>query len=114
MKGNSFNSKKFGTFVTALFCCLFLIALPNAFAELVTAYTFEPGTEWKDVAVMLGGGGVASDDLSCSGTCTQTVGVFGQAIEVGLADYFATVGNSSDLDPGANGFTVALYTKGTE
>jgi hypothetical protein len=90
------------------------LATTNASAELVTAYTFEPPTELKDVAVILGGGGVATDDLTCSGSCTSTGGVFGQAIEVGLADYLVTLGSSSDLNPGPNGFTIAFYTYGID
>jgi hypothetical protein len=114
MRKYQINPKRLGALVVIFFCLSFLVTAPNVFADLVTAYTFESGTELKDVAVMLGGGGVASDDLTCSGTCTLTDGVFGQGIEVGLADYFAALVSSSDLDPGPNGFTVALYTKGTE
>jgi len=114
MNNHHISFKVLGIMAGIFFYFLFLITSPNVFAGLVTAYTFEPGTEFSDVAELLGGGGVASDDLDCSGNCSFDVGVFGQAIEVGLADYFATLGNSSDLDPGPNGFTVALYTKGTE
>jgi len=108
------RSLKLGALFTVLLSCLFLIALSNASAELVTAYTFELGTELQDVAVMLGGGGVASDDLSCSGTCTGVAGVFGQGVEVGLLDYLATSGTSPDLDPGSAGFTVSFWTYGKE
>jgi hypothetical protein len=114
MRKHHFKNKRLGALAAIFISCLFLIGLSNAYAELVTAYTFEPGTELKDVAVMLDGGGVASDDLTCSGTCNFVAGVFGQAIElVGLGDYLKTLSSSADLDPGLNGFTVAFFTYGT-
>lgn len=62
---------------------------------------------------MLGGGGVSPDDLGYSGSYTLTTGRFGQGISIGLADYlYAT--DSADLNPGPNGFTLALYTYGID
>jgi hypothetical protein len=48
------------------------------------------------------------DDLAYSGSYTLATGRFGQGISIGLSDFLHTQTNSVDLEPGPNGFTVAL------
>ena len=79
-------------------------------AELTAAYTFESGTELLDVAATLGGGGLANDDLVINGSHSIVTGRFGQGASVGIPDYMRTVASSTDLEPGPNGFTLALWT----
>jgi hypothetical protein len=115
MMKKTLKSLKLLVLFTVLSCYLFFPASPNAFAELVTAYTFEEGTELLDVAVMLGGGGVLNDSLTCVGNnCMLTEGVFGKGMILGLSDYLKTQSDSSDLNPGPNGFTIAFYTYGID